>query len=84
MLRFDSAACFAVLLGTPDHGRWLIAPEGEVKAVRRRYRDHTAILETESETADGVAAVIDFMPARTRTRTSSGSSKAARASLSGL
>ena len=27
--RFDSAACFASLLGTPDHGRWLIAPAGE-------------------------------------------------------
>ncbi len=25
--RFDSGACFAALLGTPDHGRWLIAPE---------------------------------------------------------
>jgi GH15 family glucan-1,4-alpha-glucosidase len=23
--RFDSAACFAALLGTPDNGRWLIA-----------------------------------------------------------
>ena len=24
--RFDSAACFAALLGNPHHGRWLIAP----------------------------------------------------------
>ena len=24
--RFDSAACFAALLGTTDNGRWLIAP----------------------------------------------------------
>src|SRR5260221_11295047 len=24
--RFDSGACFAALLGTPEHGRWLIAP----------------------------------------------------------
>ena len=24
--RFDSAACFAALLGTPDNGRWIIAP----------------------------------------------------------
>src|SRR5438874_5794174 len=62
--RFDSGACFAALLGTRDHGRWLIAPEGEVKAVRRHYRDDSLILETEFETADGVAAVIDFMPAR--------------------
>ncbi len=26
--RFDSGACFAALLGTPDNGRWLIGPEG--------------------------------------------------------
>src|SRR5262245_58562828 len=26
--RFDSGACFAALLGTPEHGRWLLAPEG--------------------------------------------------------
>ena len=24
--RFDSPACFAALLGTPDHGRWLLGP----------------------------------------------------------
>src|SRR2546421_12774691 len=64
--RFDSGACFAALLGTPDHGRWLLAPQGEVRAVRRRYTDGTLVLETELETADGVAAVIDCMPGRTR------------------
>ena len=26
--RFDSGACFAALLGTPEHGRWLIAAAG--------------------------------------------------------
>jgi GH15 family glucan-1,4-alpha-glucosidase len=62
--RFDSPACFAALLGTPDHGRWLIAPEGEVRRSRRRYRDGTLVLETEVETADGVVALIDFMPPR--------------------
>src|SRR5947209_15070926 len=62
--RFDSGACFAALLGTPEHGRWLIAPQGEVRAVRRRYRDGTLVLETEFETAEGVAAVIDCMPGR--------------------
>jgi hypothetical protein len=25
--RFDSAAYFAALLGTPDRGRWVLAPE---------------------------------------------------------
>ena len=39
--RFDSGACFAALLGTSEHGRWLIAPEGSVRAVRRRYQDGT-------------------------------------------
>jgi GH15 family glucan-1,4-alpha-glucosidase len=34
--RFDSGACFAALLGTPDHGRWRIAPVGDVSRVRRR------------------------------------------------
>jgi GH15 family glucan-1,4-alpha-glucosidase len=60
--RFDSDACFAALLGTPEHGRWLIAPEGEVKRTRRRYRPGTAILETTFETDEGEACVIDFMP----------------------
>jgi GH15 family glucan-1,4-alpha-glucosidase len=62
--RFDSAACFAALLGTKDNGRWLLAPESEVRAVRRQYRDDTLVLETEFETKDGVVALIDFMPAR--------------------
>lgn len=62
MPRFDSGACFAALLGTPENGRWLIAPEGETVAVRRRYLDSTLVLETEFETKDGVAVVTDFMP----------------------
>ena len=60
--RFDSSACFAALLGTAEHGRWLIAPAAAPLAVRRRYRPGTLILETEFETETGVAAVIDFMP----------------------
>ena len=64
--RFDSAACFAALLGTEKNGRWLIAPDGEIKSTKRRYRDDTLILETEFETADGVVAIIDFMPIRER------------------
>ncbi len=62
---FDSAACFAAMLGTPEHGRWLIAPEGEVTSVRRGYRGDTLVLETEFETRDGTVAVIDFMSPRT-------------------
>ena len=30
--RFDSGACFAALLGTPDHGRWLVAPRRQFAA----------------------------------------------------
>jgi len=60
--RFDAAACFAALLGTRDQGRWLLAPAGEVRAIRRRYRDGTLILETEYETDDGAVALIDCMP----------------------
>ncbi|HYG88228.1 MAG TPA: glycoside hydrolase family 15 protein [Azospirillum sp.] len=60
--RFDSAACFAALLGETENGRWLIAPEGEVTAVRRRYRPGTLILETEFDTPEGTVALIDFMP----------------------
>src|SRR5918911_1598666 len=45
--RFDSGACFAALLGTPDDGRWRIAPTAELRAIRRRYRGDTMVLETE-------------------------------------
>jgi GH15 family glucan-1,4-alpha-glucosidase len=61
---FDSDACFAALLGTHRNGRWLIAPVGEVIKTSRRYLDDTLILETRFETADGVVALIDFMPPR--------------------
>jgi GH15 family glucan-1,4-alpha-glucosidase len=60
--RFDSAACFAALLGTTDNGRWLIAPNDPVTGVKRRYRPGTLVLETEFQTKTGIAAVIDFMP----------------------
>jgi GH15 family glucan-1,4-alpha-glucosidase len=61
---FDSDACFAALLGTGKHGRWLIAPEGEIKNTSRRYWHNTLILETRFETDNGTVAVIDFMPPR--------------------
>jgi GH15 family glucan-1,4-alpha-glucosidase len=64
--RFDAGACFAALLGTPQHGRWLLAPAGAVRAVRRHYRDHTLVLETEFVTDSGTVTVVDCMPPRTR------------------
>lgn len=64
--RFDSGACFAALLGTPDNGRWLLAPAGEVVRTERRYIPGTLILETIHHTAEGSVRVIDFMPPRGR------------------
>jgi len=60
--RFDSEACFAALLGDPEHGRWKIAPDQEVLRSHRAYRPGTAILETTFETETGTVTVIDFMP----------------------
>src|SRR6266566_4642341 len=60
--RFDSAACFAALLGTPENGRWLIAPKHPVRGVSRRYRPGTLVLETEFQTETGSATIVDFMP----------------------
>jgi GH15 family glucan-1,4-alpha-glucosidase len=62
--RFDSGACFAALLGAPEHGRWKIAPLADIRRVTRRYREHSLILETDFETAEGAVRVIDFMPPR--------------------
>jgi len=68
--RFDSPACFAALLGTPEHGRWQIAPvTGEIRGVRRRYRPGTLVLETDYETDSGAVTVIDCMPIQTETPT---------------
>jgi GH15 family glucan-1,4-alpha-glucosidase len=64
--RFDSGACFAALLGSEDHGRWLLAPAGEMRDIRRRYRDGTLVLETDYETADGAVTLIDCMPPRSK------------------
>jgi len=59
--RFDSSACFAALLGTAEHGRWLMAPIDPLVAVSRQYRPGTLVLETEFRTESGSAAVVDFM-----------------------
>lgn len=64
--RFDSGACFAALLGTEEHGRWRIAPQEEIRSVRRRYHQGTLILETEMEVDSGAIRIIDFMPPQTQ------------------
>jgi GH15 family glucan-1,4-alpha-glucosidase len=62
--RFDSAACFAALLGDESHGHWKIAPAAGGRATRRAYRDGTLVLETEWDTPDGTVRVVDCMPVR--------------------
>ena len=51
--RFDSDACFAALLGTPEHGRWLIGPVSPAERPFRRYWGDSLILETCFETVEG-------------------------------
>ncbi|MFF6829177.1 glycoside hydrolase family 15 protein [Streptomyces longwoodensis] len=67
--RFDSAAAFASLLGTDEHGFWRIAPAAPTgapaaRAARRRYRGETLIVESEWDTASGTVRLMDFMPPR--------------------
>jgi GH15 family glucan-1,4-alpha-glucosidase len=62
--RFDSASCFSALLGDDRHGRWLVAPAGQVRANSRRYRPGTLVLETDFETSEGAVRLVDFMPRR--------------------
>ncbi|HEY8305568.1 MAG TPA: glycoside hydrolase family 15 protein [Lapillicoccus sp.] len=59
--RFDSPSSFTALLGTPQHGRWLIGPVEEARSTRR-YVGDTFVLETTHETDTGVVKVTDVMP----------------------
>ena len=60
--RFDSGACFAALLGSADHGRFLIAPIDEAQS-SHRYRSESMVLETEHDTATGRVRVVDCLVA---------------------
>ncbi|MEU2876853.1 glycoside hydrolase family 15 protein [Streptomyces sp. NPDC007070] len=65
--RFDSAACFARLLGDEDNGHWRIAPVGvDGPCTRRAYRHDTLVLDTEWDTPQGSVRVTDLMPQRDR------------------
>ncbi|MCF3105056.1 glycoside hydrolase family 15 protein [Streptomyces roseoverticillatus] len=67
--RFDSAACFAALLGDEDNGHWRLAPAGTepgTPCTRRSYLPDSLVLETVWETTDGTVKVTDFMPQRDR------------------
>ena len=62
--RFDSPACFAALLGGPEHGRWSLAPRDGARSVSRCYRNDTLLLETSFETDTGAVTIVDCMPQR--------------------
>lgn len=64
--RFDSAACFAALLGDEDNGHWRIAPAEGGTCTRRAYRHDSLVLDTEWETDEGAVRVTDLMPQRDR------------------
>jgi GH15 family glucan-1,4-alpha-glucosidase len=64
--RFDSGACFAALLGRPEHGRWQIAPLDAPRRIERRYAEGTLVLETIFTTGEGEVALLDCMPPRSR------------------
>ncbi len=59
--RFDGAACFAALLGTPEHGRWLLAPAEDGPPAKRSYRGDSLVLDTVFERDGGAVQVTDFM-----------------------
>lgn len=61
---FDSEACFAALLGSPDNGRWKLAPRDAVRERSWSYRGETLVLETRYVCDEGEVLVTDFMPPR--------------------
>jgi GH15 family glucan-1,4-alpha-glucosidase len=62
---FSSAACFAALLGTADHGFWKISPHSKIRSIQRTYAGKTMVVETTFETSSGAVVLIDFMPPKT-------------------
>jgi GH15 family glucan-1,4-alpha-glucosidase len=67
--RFDSPSVFASLLGTENHGRWMLAPAyeaGEAEVAERAYVDSTFVLQTRWRTQAGDVLVTDFMPLKDR------------------
>jgi len=58
---FDSASCFAALLGTPEHGRWLLTVP-DATDVTRAYLPDSFVLETTYRSPTGTATVREAMP----------------------
>ncbi|MFD7668940.1 glycoside hydrolase family 15 protein [Streptomyces sp. NPDC059788] len=63
---FDSAACFAALLGDRENGHWLLAPAATDARPERSYRGDSLVLDTVWHTPTGSVRVTDFMPHRDR------------------
>jgi len=57
----DSPACFAALLGAPEHGRWLLTVPAATD-VTRRYVGDSFVLETTYLAPTGTALVHEAMP----------------------
>jgi GH15 family glucan-1,4-alpha-glucosidase len=66
--RFDSAACFAALLGGPEAGHWTLRPAADPdrlpEPATRDYDAHSLVLRTRWDTDSGAVDVVDFMPPR--------------------
>ena len=61
--RFDSSACFAALLGEPDHGRWLLGPaDSEGVTTTRSYLGASTHLVTTFTGPTGTVTLHDSMP----------------------
>lgn len=58
---FDSAACFAKLLGTRENGQWLLTVPTATR-VTRRYVEDSFVLETTYEAPTGTAVALEAMP----------------------
>ncbi len=65
--RFGSPAGFAPLMGSPENGRWLIAPADSSARSKRRCRGGTVVLETMLETGTDAVRIVDFMARRSPT-----------------
>lgn len=59
--RLDSPSIFGALLGSEEHGRWLLAPAGHVVETSRQYDGDTFILVTRWVTETGEVEVTEFM-----------------------
>lgn len=62
--RFDSPACCASLLGTPEHGHWSIGLVEPVQHAQQQYEADTLVLQTDLSSASGTIRLTDFMPPR--------------------